>query len=157
MGASDASRYLSMQPSSVIIFASVHCPHEAPHAAPPSTARDNKRPGHQDDGGTPVVVVVVVVVKPPLHSATWRTQRKAKVEQHHPRLTIVLVSLRVDAAADDDAMTTTTKTAAVTHQQQSAKRDGQSTKRNTTLNYKLQRKTLNYKLQRKNYWQRQQR
>ena len=102
MGASDASRYLSMQPSSVIIFASVHCPHEAPHAAPPSTARDNKRPGHQDDGGTPVVVVVVVVVKPPLHSATWRTQRKAKVEQHHPRLTIVLVSLRVDAAADNN-------------------------------------------------------
>ena len=33
---------------------------------------------------------------------------KVEVERHHPRLTIVLVSLRVDATADDDAMTTTT-------------------------------------------------
>ncbi len=31
-----------------------------------------------------------------------------EVERHHPRLTIVLMSLRVDAAADDDAMTTMT-------------------------------------------------
>ena len=34
---------------------------------------------------------------------TRRTQRKTEVERHCPRLMIVFVSLRVDAAADDDS------------------------------------------------------
>jgi hypothetical protein len=55
-----------------------------------------------------------------------------------PLLTTAVVAAAV-------AFERTTKTAVVIHRQKSTKRDGKSTKRNTSINYKLQQK--------KHWWQ----